>query len=465
MYQLKSLEDTIIAISTSSGHGGIGIVRLSGAESLNIAGQMFVAKNKNISRVFESHRVYCGDIMDTTKNEVIDEVLLMTMHGPKSYTREDVVEISCHGGVTSLRAILNLGIKLGARMAEPGEFTKRAFLNGRIDLAQAEAVLDIIQSKTDTFRRISTHQLKGDLSIELERIRERLMGVYVELEAVINFPEDEVDVRKMDVIHERFHQMLQDVTRLLASGEQGRVFREGIKVVLCGKSNVGKSSLLNALLKSPRAIVSDIAGTTRDTIEETAQIKGIPFQLVDTAGILEPRDLIEEEAIKRSHLYIQEADLVLFVFDASAELAVEDENLIEAVKGGHVLAVLNKCDLAQKISEDKINSLAVWAGMLKVSALSRTGLEALEQAVVDMVWHGKKVDEQGILVSNVRHIDALKNCRGAMAKAQDILKAGMSLEFVSEEIKVAVNFLDSITGKNIDMDLLDTIFSKFCIGK
>ena len=469
MYQIKNLEDTIVAISTPTGQGGIGIVRLSGKQALSIADQMFRAKDGSKPSSFKGFTVHYGDVVDVKNDEIIDEALLSVMRAPKSYTKEDVLEISCHGGIVSLRSIVVLATELGARLAEPGEFTKRAFLNGRIDLAQAEAVLDIIQAKTDAFLHVSTHQLKGELSTELEGIREQLMNIYVEIEAIVNFPEDELGTddkgRGLKMRLKAIHAAKKRVDGLLQSSEHGRILKEGIKIVICGKANVGKSSLLNTLLKSPRAIVSDIAGTTRDTIEETAQIKGIPFQLIDTAGILEPRNLIEEEAIKRSHMYIEGADLVLFVLDASGNLDQDDERLMRVVEGQNVLAVLNKCDLPQKIDGGRIKKEYGPKRVLKISALKISGIDHLETVILENVWHEKKVDTHGILVSNLRHINALKGTQATLLKAEEILSDGLSLEFISEEIKVAVNFLDNITGRNIDEDLLDNIFSNFCIGK
>lgn len=476
MYPLKSLEDTIVAIATPLGQGGLGIIRLSGKNALAIADRIFVAKNNQKPSAFENFTVHYGWIVD--KNETIDEVLLTVMHAPRTYTKEDVVEMSCHGGMVVLRAIAALAMHWGARLAEPGEFTKRAFLNGRIDLTQAEAVLDIIQAKTDAFLRVSTNQLKGELSTELESIREQLMNIYVEIEAVVNFPEDEIDVagRQNSVtLQDRIDEARQRVDRLLASSEHGRILRDGIKIVICGRSNVGKSSLLNVLLKTPRAIVSEIAGTTRDTIEETAQIKGIPFQLVDTAGILEPRDFIEQEAVKRSRMYIHRADLILLVLDFSTPLTQADEDLIAGVRGRNVLVVLNKCDLKQGIEEACLKERFRLPKIIRISALKKERIDALEAAIVENVWHTKEIDTHGILVSNLRHIQALENCRKALQEAGEILQeeppsaslahGGLSPEFVSEEIKTAVNFLDSITGRNIDSDLLDSIFSQFCIGK
>jgi len=466
MYQYKGLDDTIVAISTAMGQGGIGIIRLSGQEAVGIVEKMFVAANKEMLSAAPSHTVHYGWIFsEGNQEDSIDEVLVTVMRAPRSYTTEDVVEINCHGGVAALRAILFLACDLGARLAEPGEFTKRAFLKGRIDLTQAEAVLDIIQSKTEAFLQVSAHQLKGELSSELEHIREQLMEVYVEIEAIVNFPEDDTEVDKEARNFPLLEKAKKDVEQLLASSEHGKILKDGIKIVICGKPNVGKSSLLNILLKTPRAIVSDIAGTTRDTIEETAQIKGIPFQLIDTAGILEPRDILEEEAIKRSHRSMQSAELVLLVLDVSEPLTSEDEALIDKVKGRNVLVVLNKCDLSERIDARSVAAILGHQKIVKVSALNRIGMEGLEAAIVENVWHGKTVDTHGVLVSNLRHINALKSCQEGLVKAKNILREGLSLEFISEEIKMAVNDLDSITGRNVDRDLLDNIFTQFCIGK
>ncbi|MBF0522151.1 MAG: tRNA uridine-5-carboxymethylaminomethyl(34) synthesis GTPase MnmE [Candidatus Omnitrophica bacterium] len=466
MHEFKKIDDTIAAISTPVGQGGIGVIRLSGPLSLSIAQKIFVSKNKKETDSFKNFTVHYGWIVDKqNSDDIIDEVLLTLMRSPHSYTAEDVVEISCHGGIVSLKAILELVLRHGARLAEPGEFTKRAFLNGRMDLAQAEAVLDIIQSKTDAFLRVSTHQLKGELSTELENIREILMDVYTEIEAYVNFPEDEINEQAQGVLVDKIRQANGRITRLLSSSEHGRILKEGITVVLCGKTNVGKSSLLNAFLKTPRAIVSDIAGTTRDTIEETAQIKGIPFQIIDTAGFLTPSDSIEEEAIRRSRLSVEKADLILFLLDISQQLTQEDYALMESVKQKNVLVVLNKSDLKPQWDEKNIADLFCGQDILKISALKKEGIQDLEEKIVEKVWHGQVIDTHGILVSNLRHIESLKCAQTSLLKAQDIFKQGISLEFISEEIKESVHFLDEITGRNIDIDLLDKIFTQFCIGK
>ena len=457
-------EDTIAAISTAVGVGGIGIIRLSGPQALAIADQMFATKDRKIPSTFKSFTVHYGWVKDA-KGEVIDEALLTVMRAPKSYTKEDVVEISCHGGMVSLRNILATATDFGARLAEPGEFTKRAFLNGRIDLTQAEAVLDIIQAKTSAFLRVSNHQLKGDLTRQLENIREQIMAVYLQLEAIVNFPEDDIDAKGKQDIAQRIAEAKSRIDQLLASGEQGRLLKDGIKIVICGRPNVGKSSLLNVLLKQPRAIVSPISGTTRDTIEETAQIRGIPFQLVDTAGILEPRDMIEEEAIKRSRLFIQGADLALLVVDMSSRLCAEDKDIMKGLTDQNAIILLNKCDLPGKIDEGAIAKVFPDKKILRVSALQRIGIESLEEAIVTQVSHGASLDTHGILISNLRHLNSLKAAAAALERSEQGLQQELSLEFISEELKIAINELDRITGRDVDADLLDQIFSQFCIGK
>ena len=465
MYQYKDMDDTIVAVATPAGVGGIGIVRLSGKQAFAIADKLFVAKNGGLPSDFKSFSAHYGWVKRSTDNESIDEALLTIFRAPKSYTAEDVVEISCHGGQVPVKAVLSSAIELGARMAEPGEFTKRAFLNGRIDLVEAEAVLDIITAQTDAFLRVSTHQLKGELSTEFDGIREQLMNVYTEIEAIVNFPEDDIDAAGRRQIMERISVQYERVEKLLQSSRNGRILKEGIRVVLCGKPNVGKSSLLNALLKQQRAIVTDIAGTTRDVIEESAQIKGIPFVLVDTAGILEPRDLIEEEAVKRSHLYIESADLVLLVLDVSRPISDEDMLLLDKTKTANVLVVLNKSDLQQVIDEDGLQKLLKGSKTVRVSAMEQDSIHTLESTIVDTIWQENELGAHGIMVSNIRHINALKAAQISIAGALEIIDQGIALEFASEEIKSAVNHLDGITGRNIDADLLERIFSQFCIGK
>ena len=463
MYQWKGLDDTIAAIATAPGPGGIGIVRVSGPAALEIAGRIFEFKKPRPMDQCRSHRVYYGYVR--VQGEVIDEALLTVMKAPRSYTCQDVVEINCHGGPAAVRAVLRAVMDNGARLAEPGEFTRRAFLNGRIDLTQAEAVLDIIQSKTEGFLRLSTHQLKGELTARLEEIRVDLMNVYTELEAIINFPEDDIQPQSRDAYLKILGEAGNRIRALLATADQGRVLKEGIRIVLVGRPNVGKSSLLNALLRQPRAIVSEIAGTTRDTIEETAQIGGVPVQLVDTAGILEPRDLIEEEAVRRSRQHLAQADLVLLILENSAPLSETDRQLIDGIKGRAVLTVINKCDLSRVLSDADIQRHLSGHPHVRISARSGEGMEELRAAVLRQALDGPAPDGHELLVSNLRHVTALKEADGAITEAAAILRGRQSLEIVSEEIKRAVNALDAITGRRIDEDLLDQIFSAFCIGK
>ncbi|MDP8264731.1 MAG: tRNA uridine-5-carboxymethylaminomethyl(34) synthesis GTPase MnmE [Candidatus Aceula lacicola] len=465
MYQ-ESLKDTIAAISTPPGQGGIGIVRISGKESLNIADKIFVAKNNKKPSSFRTYSVHYGKVFDLNKDaQIVDEALIILMKSPKSYTAEDVVEISCHGGSASLKKILSLALESGARLAQPGEFTKRAFLNGRMDLTQAEAVLDIIQAKTEAFLRTSVNQLKGELTLELESIRELLMDSYVEIEAIVNFPEDDIDASSRQGLMVRIDDAIQKVNTLLLSSDQGRIMKEGAKVVICGKPNVGKSSLLNVFLRMPRAIVSEVKGTTRDTIEESAQIKGIPLQLVDTAGILRPRNSIEKEAVRRSHLNIDEADLILFMIDISDRISKEDQQIIDKIKGKNIIVVLNKSDKRVRVDVEKIRKHLSDSLQIKVSALCKDGIDILEENIVKNILHGKEFQESKIVISNVRQIESLKKCLLALQKAKHHFLNQLSLEFISEEIKLAVDSLDKITGKSISQDLLDKIFSSFCIGK
>ncbi|MCB9771716.1 MAG: tRNA uridine-5-carboxymethylaminomethyl(34) synthesis GTPase MnmE [Candidatus Omnitrophica bacterium] len=462
---IPQMDDTIAAIATAIGPGGIGIVRISGPLAIKIACKIFISSRGKKSVRLQSHRVYHGHICNSDTNDVIDEVLITIMRGPKSYTCEDVVEISSHGGLMAVKAILELVIALGARLAQPGEFTRRAFLNGRLDLVQAEAVLDIIQAKTQSSLRVSTHQLKGELTLQLEKIRTDLLEAYIRLEALVNFPEDGIEDRGRNEVSSRLLDAKMKINTLLAESNQGRLLREGAKLVLCGRPNVGKSSLLNVLLKQPRAIVSEVAGTTRDTIEESAQINGIPFQIVDTAGILEPRDIIEEEAVKRSRLHMQSADLVLLTFSASERIVKDDMKIMKFLEGQNILVVINKSDLPSILLDQDIKAFLPQHKIVRVSAATRAGINELESAIEQNILKGRTVDTTQILLTNTRHIEALKNAVEFIIESEQFLQNNLSLEFISENLKDALAALDRITGRDVDADLLDNIFSTFCIGK
>ncbi|MFA5144784.1 MAG: tRNA uridine-5-carboxymethylaminomethyl(34) synthesis GTPase MnmE [Candidatus Omnitrophota bacterium] len=455
------INDTIAAVCTPIGEAGIAIVRISGKDALTIADRIFTSKSNKKPSAFKTYTTHYGWIIDQSlKAGFVDEVILTVMRAPKSYTKEDVVEINCHGGIVAMRRVLGLVLENGARIAEPGEFTKRAFLNGRIDLAQAEAVLDIIRAKTDSALRTGAEQLKGVLSNQINQIRVILLDVLSILEADIDFPEEGLDPARN--ISQKLCQLDYRLKEMLKDSKRGRILREGIHVVVCGRPNVGKSSLLNALLKQERSIVSPIPGTTRDTIEEIIDIRGIPVRIVDTAGIIKPRDLVEKEAVRRSRRYMELADLVILLFDGSRRLSKDDIALARKLKGKPVIAVINKIDLKQKLDKEKI--LKKFKCVIDISAKRLKNIDLLEDALVKLVYNGKIVCPEPALVSNFRHIEALKEAQRFVAEAA-VLNNKLSLEFTAQDIKDALSCIDEILGRRLSGDLLDKIFSKFCIGK
>jgi len=460
------LTDTIAAISTGLGESGIGIVRLSGKEALSIAEKIFLSKNGRRPSGYKTFTTHYGWVVeDMTTKKIIDEVILTVMRAPKSYTKEDIVEINCHGGIVALRRILALVLENGCRLAQPGEFTKRAFMNGRIDLAQAEAVLDVIKAKTDAALRNSVEQLKGALSKELNAIRGILLELSSILEASIDFPEEEMGQTDTAQLKEELKKVEARLEKLLLGSRFGRIFREGIRVVICGRTNVGKSSLLNALLRQERSIVTPIAGTTRDTVEETINIRGVPVMIADTAGITKPDNLAERKAIERSRRYIEAAQLVLLVFDGSQRLRREDLGLMRRLKHKPVLAVLNKIDLIQRIEHKQIEKRFI--RLVEVSAKKAKNISLLEDALVERVCRGDLLPQEPILVTNLRHLEDIKEMQKLIAEAINSLdnNTALPLEFIAQDIKDALRYLDDILGLNCSEDLLDRIFSAFCIGK
>lgn len=447
---LSMYQDTIAAISTPLGEGGIGIVRLSGKDALSIAQRLFPKKVANRQLVY-------GHIVDPDTGEVVDEVLVAYMKSPHTYTREDIVEINCHGGSLPLQHILGLALRCGARLANPGEFTLRAFLNGRIDLAQAESVLDVIQAKTQASLRLAVQGLGGKLSEPIKELRRSLMDVLAYLTARIDFPEDEVE--EQDII-KPLETAQETLESLIANADAGMVYRQGVRTAIVGRPNVGKSSLLNRLLRQSRAIVTPIPGTTRDTLEETVNIRGLPFILVDTAGIIRSNNVIDEMAVERSRKAIEQADFVLFVVDASEPLTQTDSELVKLLADKSALVVANKCDLPTHAELDGLPWLQV-----STSALTGEGLPELETAMVNSVLGGKVVTSDALLVSNPRHKEALQRAARHLALARASVAENLPDDFITIDLTAALNAMGEITGETVTEDLLETIFSKFCIGK
>lgn len=457
--------DTIAAISTPLGEGGIGIVRLSGGGSIQTAEKIFSSpKGKKLSDS-GSHRMLYGFIKDPLTGNTIDEVLVSVMKAPNTYTREDVVEINCHGGILPLRKTLELVLREGARLAEPGEFTKRAFLNGRIDLSQAEAVIDIIRSKTDESRRLALEQLSGGLSEEITSLRNRVTSVCAHIEAYIDFSEEDIDPVPLEDISFKIKELQGELARLSAGFEEGRFFREGLKVAIVGRPNVGKSSLLNALLKRDRAIVTEDAGTTRDVLEEYLNIKGLPVRVMDTAGIREAHEMAEKEGVKRSLRALDEADAVIAVIDGSVFPDDEDILVLEKIKGKTSIITINKSDLplADKGIEALLEPYS--ENLIRISATSGSGLDSLKDKLVEISIGNKPSGEGGSVITNVRHKIAIDSAMNALERASEALNTHSPLEIVALEMRDGLDRLGEIVGAVSTEDILDRIFSEFCIGK
>ena len=455
--------DTIAAIATPVGEGGISIIRVSGEKAIEISDSVFRAKNgKKISEM-NTYTMRYGNIIDRETDDIIDEVIVALMKGPKSFTAEDVVEINCHGGVVATNKVLEQVIKAGARIAEPGEFTKRAFLNGRIDLSQAEAVMDIISAKTEVSMKAAVQQSKGRLSREINVLCDNLLNVLAAIEHTVDFTEDdeEIDPSVTENIKHKVEEFLQNTNNLLETAEEGKIIREGLSMVIVGKPNVGKSSLLNVLLNEKRAIVTDIAGTTRDVIEEYINFDGIPIKIVDTAGIRDTEDVVERIGVERSREKINEADLVVLMLDMSRELDNEDREIIESVKGKKYICILNKIDLNTKLNDKIVDELE---NKIETSTVTGFGIDVLKEKIKDMFFNGN-IDTESIIITNTRHKQALfrakENCEIALKEINN----NAFLDLVSIYITSALKALGEITGAEIEEDLVNKIFSDFCVGK
>ena len=461
-----NLKDTICAISTPIGEAGIGIVRLSGSRALRIADKVFMPKDGKKPSEMPGYTVRYGHIVKrkTTNYKVIDEVLLTIMRSPRSYTKEDVVEINAHGGVACLRRVLDLVVSCGARLAEPGEFTKRAFLNGRIDLSQAEAVLDIITAKTEAGLRAAKRQLDGELSESIKKIRDAVLGIQANVEAGLDFPDEELKIEEESALEAGLSKCISQLKKLLMDFENGRVLRQGVTTVICGKPNVGKSTLMNRFLKQKRVIVTPVPGTTRDAIEEIVNVRGIPLKIVDTAGIMHADDEVSKEGILRSKKYMESADLILLVLDSSDELSKEDIDIIDAVKEKKILVVINKTDLPERLQIDEIKTHLYNKKIIRISAKRDKNLDKLYDAISDMVWSGSVIGSNQPVLTNVRHAQAIREALKLLESVKANLNAA-GKELIALDLKEAINKLGLITGENFTDDLLNEIFSRFCIGK
>ena len=456
-------EDTIAAISTPLGMGGIGIVRLSGPEAGEILGKIF--RRKGGPGPLLSHRLYLGEILRPRDQTVLDEVLAVFMEKPKTYTREDVVEIQAHSGILVLQEILEMVLQSGARLAEPGEFTKRAFLNGRIDLTQAEAVIDLIQSKTRRSLELANLQRRGRLAEELALIREELLNLTAFLEASIDFPEEEVPEVSGSEVNARLAQAQNRLESLLRTYDEGKIYREGISAVIIGRPNVGKSSLLNSLLREDRAIVTPIPGTTRDVIEEIINLRGIPLKIMDTAGLRHARDAVEVEGVRRTRDRLGQADLVIWVVDVSEPLTPEDLDILPQLQGKKTVIAFNKNDLPQRLNLQDLTELIPQAPGVPISALHHTNIDRLEEAIRAVVLNGRLESTSEILLSNLRHKQAIEAAREALILARQSLEANLSAEFITLDLSRALHSLGEIVGETTTEDVLNRIFSQFCIGK
>ena len=453
------LTDTIAAIATPLGEGGLAVIRISGTQALTIADQVFQPAGKSSVKpsAAATHTIQYGHVVRNGRR--VDEVLVAVMRAPRTLTREDVVEVTCHGGLLPAKLVLDAVLASGARMALPGEFTKRAFLNGRLDLAQAEAVIDLIHARTELALSAANEQLAGHLSRRIETLRDDLVTTLAHVEAHIDFPDEDIAPHTKDELLARLDRAVEFMDELLRTADEGQLLRRGIRAAIVGRPNVGKSSLLNQLLGHDRAIVSPIAGTTRDTIEETANVRGIPVVFVDTAGLREAGDVIEQEGIRRSRVTLERAELILHVLDASESLTPEDERYLAEFASKKRLLVRNKVDLPSKL-ELPADLIAV-----DVCCLSGRGLEELKGAIKNLVWAGEIRAEMVQVTINSRHQDALSRARIATRRAIEALRENLTLELAAMDLRIAMNAVGEVVGKTTNDDLLDSIFSQFCLGK
>jgi tRNA modification GTPase len=455
--------DTITAISTPIGEGAISIVRLSGPMAIPMTAAIFQGKD-----IIEaaSHTIHYGKIIDPATKEMAEEVMVSIMRGPKTFTREDIVEINCHGGLVSVNRVLEIALSQGARLAEPGEFTKRAFLNGRIDLSQAEAVMDLIRAKTDKAMSVALKQMDGRLSGLIQRLRQDLLETVAHVEVNIDYPEyDDVEEMSHEMMRNKTKEVHQEIEELLQVAKQGKILREGLATAIIGRPNVGKSSLMNTLVQENKAIVTEIPGTTRDIIEEYVNVRGVPLRLVDTAGIRETEDIVEKIGVERSRQVLKESDLILFVLNYNEELTAEDKKLFEAIEGLEYIIIVNKTDLEQKLDLAKVKVLAGENAVISTSLIEEKGVDDLEAAIAKTFFAGEIDTGDLTYVSNVRHIQLLKQAKQALEDAMEAIELDMPLDIVQIDVTRTWEFLGEIIGDTASDSLIDQLFSQFCLGK
>ncbi|MCA0170748.1 tRNA uridine-5-carboxymethylaminomethyl(34) synthesis GTPase MnmE [Bacillus sp. RAR_GA_16] len=455
--------ETIAAISTPMGEGAIAIVRLSGEEAIKIADRLY--KGKQPLESVDTHTIHYGHLIDPDTAQTAEEVMVSVMRGPRTFTREDIVEINCHGGLVSVNRVLELVLRSGARLAEPGEFTKRAFLNGRIDLSQAEAVIDLIRAKTDRAMNVALNQMEGRLSTLIASLRQQLLETVAHVEVNIDYPEYDAEEMTKDLLTTQLKEVEKEIEGILVTARQGKILREGLSTVIVGRPNVGKSSLLNSLVHENKAIVTDVPGTTRDVIEEYVNVRGVPLRLVDTAGIRETEDLVERIGVERSRERLKQADLILLVLNYNDELTHEDEKLFEAVKGMDVIVIINKTDLDEKLDLNRVKELAEEHPMITTSLKNEQGVDELEQSISELFFAGEVESQDLTYVSNSRHIALLEQSRRTLEDALDAVEAGMPVDMVQIDITRTWEILGEIIGDTVSDSLIDQLFSQFCLGK
>ncbi|MGZ9775597.1 tRNA uridine-5-carboxymethylaminomethyl(34) synthesis GTPase MnmE [Staphylococcus pseudintermedius] len=456
--------DTITSISTPMGEGAIGIVRLSGHDAVEIADKLY--KGKHLLKDVPTHTINYGHIIDPKTEEVVEEVMVSVLRAPRTFTREDIVEINCHGGILTINRVLELTMTYGARMAEPGEYTKRAFLNGRIDLSQAEAVMDFIRSKTDRASKVAMNQIEGRLSDLVKRQRQSILEILAQVEVNIDYPEyDDVEDATTEFLLERSQEIKQEIQKLLDTGVQGKIMREGLSTVIVGKPNVGKSSMLNNLIQDNKAIVTEVAGTTRDVLEEYVNVRGVPLRLVDTAGIRETEDIVERIGVERSRKALSEADLILFVLNYNEPLTEDDRKLYEVIKNEDAIVIINKTDLEQRLDLAEVETMVGDMPIIQTSMLQQQGIDELEIQIRDLFFGGEVQSQDMTYVSNSRHISLLKQAKNAIQDAIDAAEMGVPMDMVQIDLTRTWEILGEIIGESASEELIDQLFSQFCLGK